>query len=93
MAFPKRFSLNFAKSMPFAPLYSISMQYFYPNAISFRLFYRIKYILLYGQAHLALHQKPVFYHRIPAVAYFSDPKLVLRYRCKPDNQVMNLSVL
>ncbi len=41
MAFPKRFSLN-AKSMPFAPLYSISMQYFYPNAISFRLFYRIK---------------------------------------------------
>ena len=42
MAFPKRFSLNFAKSMPFAPLYSISMQYFYPNAISFRLFYRIK---------------------------------------------------
>ena len=43
MAFPKRFSLNFAKSMPFAPLYSISMQYFYPNAISFRLFYRIKH--------------------------------------------------
>ena len=42
MAFPKRFSLNFAKSMPFAPLYSISMQYFYPNAISFRLFYRLK---------------------------------------------------
>ena len=42
MTFPKHFSLNFAKSMPFAPLYSISMQYFYPNAISFRLFYRIK---------------------------------------------------
>lgn len=34
MTFPKHFSLNFAKSMPFAPLYSISMQYFYSNAIS-----------------------------------------------------------
>lgn len=34
MTFPKRFSLNFAKSMSFAPLYSISMQYFYSNAIS-----------------------------------------------------------
>ena len=34
MTFPKHFSLNFAKSMPFAPLYYISMQYFYSNAIS-----------------------------------------------------------